>query len=497
MSSDKFKPADKKNIYSFENNVSFKELVEDKIPSSIKFSDKKNTRLYKISDQQSENGSLCHVLTEVEGVKFDRKNIEKPALMKNQLKNDDQVKNLREQLAQSNAKLYESKNACLSLRQELHKVQKLLQNEVGSNISISGLLNCPGNWKGRAQQIQQLQQKINDIQSKNDVDRSSRSASVIYDKKCTLQLKLMEQERKNQIETLTKELKHSEITLDDKIKKIEAYKARIKILENNINNSKRDIILLNEKKLHDNQLIEALNGQLRAVEGRYREKEMDLIFQKEKIQRDYGDIKKELGCSRLQVEQLRKKLHEREIEIDILKSSNNSLSESGKFSRPVSSKTLHDSPINTNRKNSRDSNEYVVLRLAAEAENVKLMELVALLNRRLDKERNDTDQISECLRKEKYKNAKLEKKIEKIEMTNNCRVNFGYRARCSRSSINCNSSKEELSVEKNQYKLELLEEECLALKARLATVQQEKINDLSMYKNMLDKTKNIIKDNYR
>lgn len=69
----------------------------------------------------------------------------------------------------------------------------------------------------------------------------------------------MEQERKNQIESLTKELKHSEITLDDKIKKIEAYKARIKILENNINNLKRDIILLNEKKIHDNQLIEALN----------------------------------------------------------------------------------------------------------------------------------------------------------------------------------------------------------------------------------------------
>lgn len=43
------------------------------------------------------------------------------------MKNHDQVKNLREQLAQSNAKLYESKNTCLSLRQELHKVQKVKQ----------------------------------------------------------------------------------------------------------------------------------------------------------------------------------------------------------------------------------------------------------------------------------------------------------------------------------------------------------------------------------
>lgn len=74
------------------------------------------------------------------------------------------------------------------------------------------------------------------------------------------------------------------------------------------------------------------------------------------------------------------------------------MSESDKFNRHVSSKT----PVSfmeklewksQNGKNSRDSND-VVLRLAAEAENVKLIELVGLLNRRLDKQRNETDQIS-------------------------------------------------------------------------------------------------------
>lgn len=49
MSNDTLKQADKKNTFNFENNVSFKELVEDKIPSSIKFSNKNKTHLYKIS----------------------------------------------------------------------------------------------------------------------------------------------------------------------------------------------------------------------------------------------------------------------------------------------------------------------------------------------------------------------------------------------------------------------------------------------------------------
>lgn len=39
------------------------------------------------------------------------------------------------------------------------------------------------------------------------------------------------------------------------------------------------------------------------------------------------------------------------------------------------------------------------------------------------------------------------------------------------------------------YRLELLEEECLALKARLSTLQQEKHEDLETYRRMLDKTK--------
>lgn len=44
------------------------------------------------------------------------------------------------------------------------------------------------------------------------------------------------------------------------------------------------------------------------------------------------------------------------------------------------------------------------------------------------------------------------------------------------------------------FRLELLEEECHALKARLATVQQEKATDLSTYKQMHEQVKKIFQD---
>jgi hypothetical protein len=53
-------------------------------------------------------------------------------------------------------------------------------------------------------------------------------------------------------------LKDTEATLENTKKKLEASKARIAVLENDFNMSKKTIALLNEKTTHDNQLISAL-----------------------------------------------------------------------------------------------------------------------------------------------------------------------------------------------------------------------------------------------
>lgn len=62
-----------------------------------------------------------------------------------------------------------------------------------------------------------------------------------------------------------------------------------------------------------------LQGQLRAVEDRYREREREYRYQKEKAQEACNELKNELATVRTQVELLRKRLEERETEIEKLK----------------------------------------------------------------------------------------------------------------------------------------------------------------------------------
>lgn len=57
-------------------------------------------------------------------------------------------------------------------------------------------------------------------------------------------------------------MKDAEATLEITRKKLEAARARIAVLENDCNASKRTIALLNEKTTHDNQLIDALHVRL-------------------------------------------------------------------------------------------------------------------------------------------------------------------------------------------------------------------------------------------
>jgi len=49
--------------------------------------------------------------------------------------------------------------------------------------------------------------------------------------------------------------------------------------------------------------------------------------------------------------------------------------------------------LSTSPRSLGEPNEYVTLALAAEAERVRLLELVTVLNQRLDKERNESDAL--------------------------------------------------------------------------------------------------------
>lgn len=141
-----------------------------------------------------------------------------------------------------------------------------------------------------------------------------------------------------------------------------------------------------------------------------------------------------------------------------------------------------------------EPNEYVTLALAAERERERLLELITVLNRRLDKERYDADILSSSLREEKSRRMKLELKLRKLETErlSIAKVDTGYRAKLFPKLAKSND--QQFDAEQARYKMELLEEECLALKTRLDTVQQDKAADLAMYKRMLEQARKIFQD---
>ncbi|XP_034173319.1 uncharacterized protein LOC117601090 isoform X2 [Osmia lignaria lignaria] len=412
----------------------------------------------------------------------------------NQAKEKDDQMKLMEKLQQTQTKLYESKNNCASLKQEINKLHKLLCNEVGDNVNINNLANQSGGWRGRAEQIHLLNQKVLELQSKlSEYDGTQKTSIASIERKNLANFRNVERERRQQIENSAKELRQAEIAIEGYKRKLEASKARIKVLENELNAAKGNIAILNEKRSHDDCLIETLNNRLKMMEMKHQERETDMKNREEKIEHECTNLRNDLQSAQLQIDRLRRRLEEREIEIDKLRNGTvPSMEEikAQKIPRLFLNNLNHSSPLHSYR-SSYEPNEYVTLALAAEAERERLLELVTVLNRRLDKERNDADILSNTLRNERNKSARLEAKLGKLE-TERARIvkiDSRYRPKFSKSS---NSN--DVDAEQMRLKMELFQEECLTLKARLDTVQQEKASDLATYKQMLDQVRKIFQD---
>lgn len=74
---------------------------------------------------------------------------------------------LREQVSLAKQRMFETRNQNLALRAELKQTQRLLQQEVGDGLIMQGNTPAlPSTWRGRAQQIIALQNKISDLQHK-------------------------------------------------------------------------------------------------------------------------------------------------------------------------------------------------------------------------------------------------------------------------------------------------------------------------------------------
>ncbi|CAF3953734.1 unnamed protein product, partial [Rotaria sordida] len=210
-------------------------------------------------------------------------------------KAEKEMKELRDKVKDLQARYTEAKCQLDITKQELKKVQKALEKEVGDTVNIQAILNGTSNWRGRQQQIITLQEKINELKSRTIMNSSnglnddwdSNNLATKYDETVSLaqqrhrdEIRRIERERKDLFEQQKQEIqtiRNEQQTLKDKL---EQSKTRNIILTNEIKTLREQLKTSLEKSKHDDELIDVLlkQQQQMKITQEQLQKDLDIKF---------------------------------------------------------------------------------------------------------------------------------------------------------------------------------------------------------------------------
>ncbi|XP_052664163.1 coiled-coil domain-containing protein 13 isoform X4 [Harpia harpyja] len=444
------------------------------------------------------------------------------------------VKALQEKLTTANFKVMEYRNQLQSAKQELKMTQKvllqdavcgwdpvqeLLANEVGEDVNIQSLLTNSGSWRGRAQQILVLQSKVRELENQLGQNKTRTSLSEIDEEllaltdprklsaqeKNLLKIRSLEKEKKETLEKLTGEHDALQKSHEEVKKKLDASKARNKVLCSEVKTLKEQIITLLEKGKHDDELIDALlkksahqgdgSGAAATPPSEHSE---DPGFTLLKPLASGSNQVGRIGSART-VSRMGHTLVESAATEPFLLSNN----------IPPGRLAGTDSPdlkvLQT------QITEHKALCQAAEVERDRLLELVTVLQKRVEEGSNKVLEAEKRLQEERRRCVILEQQLEKLQMDPGrstsaqkppLRSKTGQSASHSRLTLNVSNRKElsaaqlsklplESQIEELSTRLVIQLDENEALKAALETTVRKKEEDFKLYQDTMDQVKDI------
>ncbi|XP_074900265.1 coiled-coil domain-containing protein 13 isoform X2 [Buteo buteo] len=470
------------------------------------------------------------------------------------------VKALQEKLTTANFKVMEYRNQLQSAKQELKMTQKLLANEVGEDVNIQSLLTNSGSWRGRAQQILVLQSKVRELENQLGQNKTRTSLSEIDEEllaltdprklsaqeKNLLKIRSLEKEKKETLEKLTGEHDALQKSHEEVKKKLDASKARNKVLCSEVKTLKEQIVTLLEKGKHDDELIDALLSQQKQMQEILKHLSQQDEKNKESQQMLGQHLNSEVQKQNCLIEQLRQMVAEREAKVKELEEEIGQLtlqkksahqgdgsgaaatppsehSEDPGFTllKPLASGSNQVGRIGSARLAGTDSPDLKVLQTqitehkalcqAAEVERDRLLELVTVLQKRVEEGSNKALEAEKRLQEERRRCVILEQQLEKLQMDPGrttsaqkrpLRSKTGQSASHSRLTLNVSDRKElsaaqlsklplESQIEELSTRLVIQLDENEALKAALETTVRKKEEDFKLYQDTMDQVKDI------
>ncbi|XP_077966838.1 coiled-coil domain-containing protein 13-like isoform X2 [Styela clava] len=412
----------------------------------------------------------------------------------------DNVEELNDKLQSCYIKMAEYRNQIQELKQELKIANKVLQQEIGEPPATMQLILSSGGsgFRGRTQQIMTLQDKVKDLEQK--LMTATGRVNLTRPDKNQERIKNMEKQRKEQTEELRNEImKANDINMDLQ-RKIDATRARNKVLVNEVKSLKAQISVLTDKGTHDNELIMTLMKQhenlQKIVEHNVSAKDniqkAGIVFSKEVISRQQQE-QAEIG-------RLRQLLSERDARLRHLEQNIQELQNRTPDRPPLNTPSTDNlSPDKMIVDNSAylqeidhlrvELTKYQALHEAASIECEKLTEIVKVLTQRSEQSSITCQDLNRTINDEKRKTAKLEHSLDHLK------ASMKQDSPIKESSLS--GIPPESKISELETLLSIQTDENTALKESLQSTLRAKQEDVAMFHDLMEQTKTVFMDALR
>ncbi|XP_048376229.2 coiled-coil domain-containing protein 13 isoform X2 [Stegostoma tigrinum] len=473
------------------------------------------------------------------------------------------AKALQEKLTATNLKLIESRNQVLSVKQELKMAHKALANEVGEDVNIQHLLNNKGTWRGRAQQIQILQKKVQELESQMGLSgQKGRSSEHSVEEemlgisglrrlsnqdKNVAYIRTLEKERKEALDKMTGDHERLKKDHEELKNKFDGSKARNKVLSSELKILKSQVVTLLEKGKHDDELVGALLKQQKQMQeimgclSQHESKNKDtkqILSQQQNCETQkqssvIGELKQMVTEREAKVKDLEeeikqlllkqhqeKKLSGDQVPVNLPRCCSSSAQLDNTNGHSTESSVSADTEL-TGRPLSAHVNgtdvkalqiqctEYKAFYQAAEVERDKLMELVTILQKRLEDSNDTILETEQKLLEQRRWSVTLEQQLGKAKLdagkTHDKPSNKNKAISSSSSVRQCQSlcgsgdlppgrpltSTLDIQVEELNTRLAIQMDENEALKTALQSTLKAKEEDLKLYHDTMGQVKHV------